>query len=135
MFQQETRQSIEGEIGTIQQLFAGWGKVDVMGYKIDLFGLFLLYLRHYDNGTAVVFCRTRAVGAFVFFIVDAVVIPIGDRAAIVPGQAGNGAAGVMFIIHAIVVRIRDGTAVIAGYTGDGAAAVVLVVYAVVVRVR
>jgi len=46
-------------------------------------------------------------------------VPVGNGAAIVAGQAGDGGAGIVFVVDAVVVCVRDGAAVIAGQAGDG----------------
>jgi hypothetical protein len=109
---------------------------NVMGDEVDLFfGLFFYLRGQDDDGAAMVLRRPGAVGAVVYFVVEAVMVAVWYRTAIVAGQARDSGAGVMLVVYAVVIGIGDGAAIVAGQAGDGPAGVVFVVDAVVIGIR
>jgi hypothetical protein len=100
-----------------------------MGDVIDLFrGLFL------DLRTAVILYRAGRIGTTVFFVVDAIAVPVRDGAAVVTCETGFIGAFVFFVVDAVAVPVRDGTAILAGQAWLVPAGVVVIIYAVVVRI-
>src|SRR6185312_5579958 len=66
------------------------------------------------KGTAMVGGRSGAVRALVDLIVDAVSVPVRDRAAVVSGKASDRRAGIVLVVDPVVIGVRHRAALVLG---------------------